>query len=76
MLDPYEYSIIIKKVVIDGKRLFGATVQELPDVIEYGNTYQETYELAIDTITTAAQMCAEANIPFPEPIKHKELCYA
>ena len=54
MIDPYEYSITIKKVTLDGEKVFEATIAELPDVFEYGQSYKEAYELAIDTITTAA----------------------
>jgi predicted RNase H-like HicB family nuclease len=76
MIDPYEYSITIKKALIDGEHLFEAIIQELPDVVEYGQTYDEAYELAIDTITTAAAMCTESNTPFPQPLAQKKVCYA
>ncbi|MCP4398932.1 MAG: hypothetical protein GY801_16735 [bacterium] len=67
MIDPYEYSITIKKVSIDNERLFEATIAELPDVVEYGQTYKDVYELAIDTITTSTNMCRESDTPFPLP---------
>ena len=72
MIDPYEYSVTIKKVLVDGESLFEATIQELPDVTEYGQNYSEAYELAIDAITTAATMCAESNTPFPLPIARQK----
>ncbi len=67
------YSITIKKVSIDGERLFEATIAEFPDVVEYGQTYKEAYELAIDTITTSAAMCAESHIPFPLPYAQQKV---
>ena len=76
MFDPHEYTITIKKVFVDGEHLFKATIQELPDVVEYGQTYDEAYQLAIDTITTAAAMCAESHTPFPQPLVQKEFSYA
>ncbi len=67
MIDPYEYSITIKKVSVESERLFEAAIAELPDVVEYGGTYKDAYELAIDTITTSANMCRESDTPFPLP---------
>lgn len=46
---------------------YAATVSELPDVTEYGDTWHEAYELATDTICTAAEMYAEAGRVFPSP---------
>ncbi len=76
MIDPHEYSITVKKVLVDGEPLFKAIIKELPDVVEYGQTYDEAYGLAIDTISTAAMMCAESNTPFPQPLGQKQVCYA
>lgn len=73
MFDPTEYTITIRKVFTAGERLFEATIKELPDVAEYGNSYQEVYELAVDTIETAATMFAEAGKPFPSPATQEEI---
>lgn len=76
MIDPYEYSITIKKVLIDDESVFEATVLEIPDIVEYGQTYTEAYELAIDTLTAAAAMWADSNRSFPVPYAHQRMSYA
>ncbi|MCP4697880.1 MAG: hypothetical protein GY862_13665 [Gammaproteobacteria bacterium] len=67
--DPHKYFIAIQRVIIDGKAYFEATIKELPDVVEYGETYDEAYELAIDTIETTQEVFAENNREFPPPYK-------
>jgi predicted HicB family RNase H-like nuclease len=64
-IDPHAYNISVRRGVFDGEDLFEARVKELPDVAEYGETYQEAYELAVDTIATAATAFAEQRRPFP-----------
>ena len=65
--DPHEYNVTVRKIVHEGEILFEARVKELPDVCECGETMKEAYDLAVDTIETAAQMYAEARRPFPLP---------
>lgn len=67
-----DYSITIQKVVVDGERLFQATIRELPDVVEYGETHVEAYELAVDTIETTAQIFAEKGKQMPSPCRANE----
>lgn len=66
-VNPYAYSITVRKIDFDGDSHFEARVKELPDVREYGESAGEAYELAIDTIETAATMFAEDGRPFPSP---------
>ena len=66
-VDPHTYNISVRRGVFDGEDLFEARVKELPDVTEYAETYQEAYELAVDTIETAAAAFAEQGRPFPPP---------
>ena len=40
-------------------------MKELPDLAEYGESYEEAYDLAVDTIETAAQAYAEHGRTFP-----------
>ncbi len=68
-INPYLYDIRIKKEVIEGIPYHVATVSQLPDLTEYGDTWREAYELAIDTIRTAADMYADAGRAFPPPMK-------
>ena len=66
--DPHAYNVTVRKIVHEGETLFEARVKELPDVCEYGETMSEAYDLAIDTIETAAEMYAEAGHSFPPPV--------
>lgn len=71
--DPHAYTITIQKVRIDGDDYFESTIKELPDAAMYGETYQEAYELAIDTIETTAVMLEEAGREMPNPMfKHED----
>lgn len=65
--DPHAYTITVRRGVFEGETLFEARVKELPDVAEYAETHQEAYELAVDTIATAAEAFAEQGRPFPPP---------
>lgn len=66
-IDPHAYNVTVRKIVHEAETLFEARVKELPDVCEYGETMSEAYDLAIDTIETAAEMYAEAGRYFPPP---------
>ena len=65
--NPYAYNITVRECAFDGESLFEARVKELPDVREYAESAREAYDLAIDTIETAAGMFAEAGRLFPLP---------
>jgi predicted HicB family RNase H-like nuclease len=43
-------------------------VKELPDLAEYGDTYAEAYDLAVDAIETAAAAYAEQARAFPQAL--------
>lgn len=64
-----EYSITIRSVVVDGMNLFQAAIKELPDIAEYGETYAEAYELAVDSIKTTAEIFAEEGRAMPAPLR-------
>ncbi|WP_376692020.1 toxin-antitoxin system HicB family antitoxin [Wenzhouxiangella sp. EGI_FJ10409] len=61
------YNITIRQVEVDGQELFEARVRELPDVVDFGDTWEEAYELAVDTIETTAKIMAERGRRMPEP---------
>ncbi len=67
-IDPHAYNITIRRDTFEGEVLFEARVKELPDVAEYGETYEEAYGLAMDTIETAAKAFAEQRRAFPEAV--------
>ena len=66
-VNPYAYNVTVREIDFDGDSHFEARVRELPDVREYAATAGEAYELAIDTIETAAAMFAEEGRAFPSP---------
>ena len=66
-IDPHAYNVSVRKMDYEGETLFEARVKELPDVCEYSETMAEAYDLAIDTIETAAEMYREAGRSFPPP---------
>jgi predicted RNase H-like HicB family nuclease len=64
-IDPRAYNITVRRDTFDGVVLFEARVKELPDVVEYGETSAEAYDLAIDTIETAAAAYDDQGRAFP-----------
>jgi len=70
--DPHRYTITVKRVLEDEEPLFKATVRELPHVSEYGDTYSEVYELAIDAINGLRDMSREMGHHFPDPAEEDE----
>ncbi len=64
-VDPHAYNITIRRAVFEGETLFEARVKELPDLAEYGESFAEAYELAVDAIETAAKAFAEKGRDFP-----------
>jgi len=67
MTNAYAYNITVRRDVFDGDMLFEARVKELPDVAEYGDTYEEAYALAVETIELAGAMMAEQGRELPAP---------
>jgi predicted HicB family RNase H-like nuclease len=66
-IDPHAYNITIRRDTFEDEVLFEARVQEFPDLVEYGETYQEAYDLALDAIETTAQILTEKNRDMPAP---------
>ncbi|MDT0619914.1 toxin-antitoxin system HicB family antitoxin [Salinisphaera sp. P385] len=67
MFDPNRYTITVRKGDFDGETCFEATVRELPDVAEYGDTFDEAYALAVDTIATTRDALAAMDRCMPAP---------
>lgn len=65
-IDPHAYNITIRRDTFEGEVLFEARVKELPDLTEYGESYEEAYCLAVDTIETTAEIFAEKGRKFPD----------
>lgn len=66
-MNAHSYNITIRQIEVDGRELFEARVRELPDVVDFGDTWEEAYELAVDTIQTTAEIMAERGRRMPEP---------
>jgi predicted HicB family RNase H-like nuclease len=64
-IDPHAYNITIRRATLEGEVLFEARVRELPDLVEYGESFEEAYALAVDAIATAAAVFAEKGREFP-----------
>ncbi len=67
MIDPSKYTITVRKGLFDDEECFEARVAELPDVVEYADSFDEAYALAIDTIETTATIFEQQGKSMPEP---------
>jgi hypothetical protein len=67
-IDPHAYNITIRRATFEGEALFEARVKELPDLIEYGESLGEAYDLAVDAIATAAAAFADKGRTFPPAV--------
>ena len=67
-IDPLEYNIVTRKVVVDGQPLFEARVKEFPDVREYAEDLTVAYELVVDTIQATAEAFEQLNRALPVPM--------
>lgn len=65
--NPEEYTISVRKEVMDGMCLWVARVDELPDVLEFGENREDAYTNAIFTIKVGQDMCVAEGTPFPPP---------
>ena len=68
MHNAHDYNITIRHGVFEDEPCYEARVRELPDIVEYGDTFEEAYELAIDAIETTAEIMAEKGRPMPQPM--------
>jgi hypothetical protein len=64
-IDPYAYNITVRRAEVEGEVCFEARVKELPDLIEYADTAEEAYALAVDGIETTAEIMAEKGRAMP-----------
>ncbi|MEE9354312.1 MAG: toxin-antitoxin system HicB family antitoxin [Methylococcaceae bacterium] len=69
MIDPHAYNITVKKGIFSDAICFEARVHELPNIAEYADTFEEAYNLAIDTIETTAEIFLEKGKHLPKPFQ-------
>jgi hypothetical protein len=67
-IDPRADNISIRLGTFDGEALLEARATGLPDMAEYGETYAEVYDLAVDAIETAAAAYADQGRAFPKAL--------
>lgn len=67
MFDPHVYNITVRRGTFDGEVCYEARIKEFPDLIEYADSAEEAYELAIDALETTAEIFAEKGRPMPVP---------
>lgn len=71
--NPNRYTITVKLVTLDEGEYFEAVVAELQDIVEYGETFDQAYSLAVDSIETLREAALEHGRSFPDPIPSKAL---
>jgi predicted RNase H-like HicB family nuclease len=71
-VDAHAYNINIRRGEFDGEILFEARVKEFPDLIEYAESYEDAYALAMDAIETTATIVSEKGRSLPEPFSHTD----
>jgi predicted HicB family RNase H-like nuclease len=67
MIDAADYTISVQRGDFDGEVCFEARVRELPHLAEYGDSSEEAYALAIDSIETTFAVLAEKGKQMPPP---------
>lgn len=72
-VDPHQYTISIKRVVLNEGTFFEALVAELPDLVEYADTHQEAYALAVESIADLSVAAKEQARDFPAPLPSRTL---
>ena len=68
MINAVDYTIAIQRGVYDGELCFSARVKELPDLVEYGDTYEEAYDLAIGAIEATYEALSQIGRAMPLPM--------
>lgn len=59
------YSVVVRRVVLNGEAVYEARVKEFPDLTEYADSADEAYALAIDAVETVAAIYAEKGRAMP-----------
>ena len=74
--DPRAYTIIIRRIVLDGEPVFHGKVVELPDLQAFEPTHEDAYEFLIDGIQTARAAFDEQGRSFPSPLPDESSEYS
>lgn len=65
--DPSAYTIIVRRVTMNGAAVFHGKVVELPDLEAFEPTYENAYNFLVDAIQTAKAAFDEQGRHFPAP---------
>ena len=72
MIDPNLYTISIRKENTEDGECFVSRIAELPDALDYADTYDEVLSLARETITFTYEAFQKRGMDFPTPQEIKE----
>jgi len=72
MFDAEEYTISIRKEVIEGETYYVSRVKEFPGLSEFCETAEEARSLTIDALTGLKKMSDSKGTSFPEPAHIEE----
>lgn len=71
-----DYTISVKREMVDDESVFVARVGEFPDVIMYGDTRDEAISLVHDSLTTLIKMSVRMGHALPTPLSTDEVSYS
>src|SRR4051812_10280842 len=66
--DPHAYTIVVRRVALNGEPVFHGRVIELPDLEAFEPSYEEAYSFLIDAIQTSKSVFDEKGKTFPAPL--------
>jgi predicted HicB family RNase H-like nuclease len=68
MIDAKTYTVTVQFGNYDGDDCFEARVREFPEIREYADTFEEAYQLAVDTIGIICEHTLEKGLKCPAPL--------
>lgn len=74
--DPHAYTIVVKRVTLDGEPVFHGKVLEFPDLESFEASYEDAYSFLIDGIRTAKSAFDEQGRIFPAPLPDETADYS
>jgi predicted HicB family RNase H-like nuclease len=72
MIDAKKYTISVQFGNFDGNECFEARVREFPEIREYADTFDEAYNLAVDSVEIICQHNFEKGIACPAPFEFND----
>ena len=72
MIDAELYTISVRKESLEDETYYVARIAELPDVEDFGDSFEEARSLAIETIVSAHALCEKEGVSFPQPLEFKD----